>query len=176
MTGNILWLDLETTGLDPQRDQILEIGMVLTTIEGVELAVWRGVVQPTQPLVMSDYVRAMHERSGLLAELSGGCSLEVMQDVLCGDLICHDFRWLGGRNVGSFDLQFIKHHMPKLAKELPYRCIDISTLVPFAAACGHDLPDTGRNGEHRAMPDLRRDIAWYRTALALMRKGAPNKS
>lgn len=69
----IAWLDLETTGLDPKRDSILEVGIILTTDTKLdEIARFHSLVRPMHLRgveVMGDYVLNMHTKSGLLGEL-----------------------------------------------------------------------------------------------------------
>ena len=77
-SDRIIWVDCEMTGLDKQRDALVEIAVLVTdgelTVlgEGVDV-----VVRPPAEALrgMNDFVRAMHTSSGLLAELDGGVSL-----------------------------------------------------------------------------------------------------
>ena len=69
-TNRILWVDLETTGLVPGRDKILEVAMVVTDSAFNELARRREVIKPVWWALeqMSPFVREMHAKNGLLAE------------------------------------------------------------------------------------------------------------
>src|SRR5581483_1991585 len=91
----LVWMDLEMTGLDVERDVIVEIAALATTattLEPLDGGLSVVVAQPPEVLgAMSDFVRRMHERSGLLTEITSGVSLEE-----------------AGRKV----LEYIKGHVP----------------------------------------------------------------
>ncbi|HKN90416.1 MAG TPA: exonuclease domain-containing protein, partial [Acidimicrobiia bacterium] len=77
----LVWMDLEMTGLDVERDVIVEIAALATsatTLEPLDAGLSVVVAQPPEVLAgMSDFVRQMHERSGLLTEIgTGGVPLE----------------------------------------------------------------------------------------------------
>lgn len=68
--GNILWVDLETTGLDPSVDEILELGVIITDQEVRPLALFEAVIVPAVPPRMTATVWEMHTKNGLLDEIA----------------------------------------------------------------------------------------------------------
>lgn len=128
----IAWLDLETTGLDPERDEIVEVGIVLTTTRLQEVAARSWLVYPSiLPLDGWDQVaRAMHTENGLLHELRTEVAAEVggVEEAACA--------WLAQQGVTpetplagysiDFDRRFLRRHMPRLNERFSRRLIDIS--------------------------------------------------
>jgi oligoribonuclease len=172
--GNLAWLDLEMTGLDPHHDAILQAALIVTNrnlepLEEYACDIW----QPEAELEkMIPFVRDMHELNGLvervrkskldlaaaekrlLERVAGWCPY---QAVLCGNSIGQDKR-------------FVERHMPGLAGYLSYRIVDVSSIKVLARlwhgdAAVHKKPD---EGEHDALVDIRNSIAelrHYRTTL-----------
>src|SRR4051812_10486117 len=72
----LLWLDLETTGLDESADSIIEVGCILTTTDLHDLGEFSAVLTPAAEgygrMMLNDTVRTMHETNGLLASLAAG--------------------------------------------------------------------------------------------------------
>ena len=163
--GNLAWLDLEMTGLDPQADVILQAALIitdsqLTPLEEFVCDVW----QPPSALErMTPFVRNMHEKNGLLARVaasrfdigfleklllervSGWCAYPA---VLCGNSIGHDKR-------------FVERWMPGLAGYLSYRTVDVSSLkiltkLWYGDAAAYAKPTTQ---EHDALFDIHQSIA-----------------
>jgi oligoribonuclease len=160
-----LWLDLETTGLDPASDDILEVGLVVTDEHLTELAERRYLLDPGydwQELV-DQFVLEMHTKSGLLAELTDPyshfiyhslllverCIVNVIEPYLTDGKIV-----LAGSGVATFDLQVIKAQMPELAQRLTYWTMDIGVVRRYLRdICQVELPDTGPVN-HRALDDV----------------------
>lgn len=185
------WVDIETTGLNPDRDVILEIAVVLTDDALNELghtasAIDR-LVRPVERLsprtyanavyrwaenVMDAAVYGMHVESGLLRDLANTPGAESLLVVEANIL-----RWimrstqekciLAGSSV-HFDRSFLARHMPTLNSMLHYRHVDVSTIKELARRW--DLPQYEPPAEkaHRALPDVRESIAelgFYRGAI-----------
>lgn len=143
----LVFLDLETTGLDPERCHILEIGVVIVdpvTLEPLRSPrrqefplLQRCVVEPpwryygvAARKALGDYVFEMHTKSGLLAELSC-CSLTDAERIVCDVLHEAGIPYGSATLAGfcpQFDMAFLKRHMPTLAGWFDYRHIDVSTL------------------------------------------------
>lgn len=166
------WIDLETTGLSPNDEVILELGLVLTDRWGevVDQESWliyedgyEGVIEHAIP-----YVKEMHDKSGLWADsrAAGSPLLDVETEAL-GWLDDHGVKVgqlpMCGNSVG-FDRAFIELHMPTLFKNFHYRNIDVSTLKE----CCRDLNPLvfaqlpAKKEAHRALPDLEETIAEYK--------------
>ena len=163
--GNrLIWLDLEMTGLDPDRDAILEIATVVTddTLELVAEGPNIAIHQSEDVLRgMDEWSKDQHERSGLLervrnsphdcqaaeektlAFLSGHCSRE--DSPLCGNSVLKD-------------RQFLIRHMPRLDGFLHYRNIDVSTVKELVRRWYPDVPDYKKQKVHLALTDIRESI------------------
>lgn len=157
--SEFIWLDLETTGLDPDRDIILEfaagiandgIGGDFTPIEIVHSVVdpksyasWRVYERtptgftfdkemdgPTALAGMDPFVQRMHSKNGLLDELA---KPELCCSISEADdylaALAPDGKPSLAGNSVHFDLAFIKKHMPKFAARLSHRVFDVSTLL-----------------------------------------------
>lgn len=172
--SNLAWLDLEMTGLDPERDVILQAALIVTDselrpLEEFVCDVW----QPESALAeMSPFVRDMHSKTGLLSRvglsrlevaaaermllerIAGWCSYPA---VLCGNSISQDRR-------------FIDRYMPGLSRYLHYRLLDVTSLkilarLWYGEAAVYNKP---AEGAHDALVDIRNSIAelsYYRQTL-----------
>lgn len=161
---NLVWMDLEMTGLDPTVDAILQAALIVTSAELEPLE--RYVVdiwQPEEALSrMVPFVRAMHEKNGLvdrvrasktelrraeqeiLACVSGWCPY---QPVLCGNTI-------------NSDRKFLERYMPALAGYLHYRMVDVSSLKVLVQLWYPTRTfDKPKSAEHDALFDIEQSIA-----------------
>lgn len=143
---NFIFVDLETTGLDPRADLILAIGLIVTDNGFKELGRFETVIgRPEQTLGSrcSDYTQAMHKKSGLwgkviesrvsptTAEVS---SRAFLQSILGPPSAEIKERPPYAGNSVHFDKAFIEYAMPSLAGHFNYRCLDVSTLKVLAMA------------------------------------------
>lgn len=163
MFEQMLFLDIETTGTDPDRDSIIEIGLVRRDhfrgglIGGSDS---RILICPSDLALaeMSDYVRNMHTESGLLhAALSGGCSEEAAGEWLRIELNHRPI--LAGFSI-QFDREFILRKWPFLRKQLHHRIVDVSTIRETVRALGGKLPNQGAPA-HTALADCEKAIEEY---------------
>lgn len=162
---NLVWLDLEMTGLDAQRDAILQAALIVTDKELQPLEEFAcDIWQPESELSkMTPFVRDMHEKNGLIARVRASkldlaaAEKQLLERVagLCpyGAVLC-------GNSVGQ-DKRFIDQHMPGLARYLSYRIIDVSSLkllakLWYGEAAAFAKPS---EGEHDALVDIRNSIA-----------------
>jgi oligoribonuclease len=178
----LAWVDLETTGLDPEADPILEIGLIVTPARAPfdELAAYQGVIDPADNFSpvwhgrMNDVVRNMHTRNGLLADIyNGGFSMARVQAESIALLSQfgkpHDFM-LAGSGVGHFDKRFIDAQMSRFASWLQYPVLDVGVLRRALVFAGRkDLDSFGttfKNGPggkpHRGIDDVRDHLAEWR--------------
>lgn len=182
VTDRVVFLDLETTGLDPHCDMILEVAVVVAEfvpLDGtyclpVPLRDANG--EPTSDYVarkyvldvpgaasfMDAHVREMHTMNGLLFDVRrSSVSRRMAEDRLCRFLQEEGFQrgktTLAGSSV-HFDLSFLKVHMPKLAAFFHHRLLDVSAFRVLAERVV--APDVGKRlqhliekTQHRAYPD-----------------------
>jgi oligoribonuclease len=176
VNDRLVWIDCEMTGLDYVNDALVEIACVVTDFElnplgdGVDL-----VIKPPSEAVeqMDDFVRTMHEKSGLITELDGGITLaDAEQQVLayvrehCSD---GSRPPLAGNTVAT-DRAFISRDMPDLDAFLHYRIVDVSSIKELSRRW---YPRTyfsapAKRGNHRALADIQESIEelrYYRAAV-----------
>lgn len=179
MSVAYLAVDLETTGLDADKDQILEIAWAPLSANFEQLDQTKRFVLEMTPaarerITANEYVKNMHQANGLIADsLAGGLPLSVVEKAIMAD--ADSWVWaepkltIFGSSV-HFDLRFIQAHMPALASWLHYRVLDVTTLLSFGRAAGAP-EDEGRTIAHRASDDINWSIyAAQRVLTALKRE------
>lgn len=165
--ARLLWLDLETTGLDENEHAILEIGMVVTDGHLNVLDSLTRVIQASDVELakMSDYVRKMHIDSGLLDQAQLAPYLCMIEpDAVAFVKSYFDKPALLHGNTIHFDRRFIRRHMPDLEKHLAYRMVDVSSFKETLALYSPGLEPQKRQA-HRALADIDESILEFRTYL-----------
>lgn len=174
-TPNIIWIDCEMTGLFLEKDALVEIGVLVTDSQlnllgdGVSVVIKASVEQLEQ---MGDFVRNMHQESGLLEEIPDGLSSEMAQEQVLQYLRQHcepGKSPLAGNTVGM-DRNFIARDMPELHQFIHYRTIDVSSIKELARRWYPKAYFTApeKTGNHRALADIQDSIAellHYRTTI-----------
>jgi oligoribonuclease len=171
-----VWIDCEMTGLNLQRDALIEVAALVTDFdlnvlgEGVDVV----IKPPAEALEQMDaFVRDMHTASGLLPELDSGVTLdEAQQEVLayikehCAD---GSRPPLAGNTIGT-DRTFIVRDMPELETFLHYRVVDVSSIKELSRRwfprAYFNAP--AKRGNHRALADIQESIEelrYYRAAV-----------
>ena len=160
-------MDLEMTGLDPARDGIVEIATLVTddnleiVAEGPDLVI---AIDDTMLDGMSDVVRDMHTKSGLLGAIKETTTtLEEAASATLAFLKEHIVEPgtvpLCGNSIGT-DRRFLAARMPEVEAFLHYRSVDVSTVKELARRW---YPDAYNNapkkaGGHRALEDIKESI------------------
>jgi oligoribonuclease len=173
----LVWLDLEMTGLDPERHVIVEIATLVTDDELAILATGPDLVihaSPEEMAAMDDFVRDMHTKSGLLPEIEQSTvTLEAAATQTLEFVKSHvpDARTvpLCGNSIGT-DRRFLAKYMPELEDHLHYRSVDVSTIKELARRWYPGVlrgrPD--KEGRHRALDDIVEsveELRYYREAV-----------
>lgn len=165
---NLLWLDMEMTGLTPMDNVILELATIVTDSELNELA--QGPViaihQPDEVLERMDaWCQRQHGGSGLLARVRES-SYTCRQAEL--ETLTFVRRWVSPRtsplcgNSVWQDRRFLIRFMPELERYLHYRNIDVSTMKELAFRWRPQLQRFEKGGKHLALEDIRESIAELR--------------
>ncbi|CCI53382.1 exonuclease domain-containing protein [Nostocoides jenkinsii] len=185
MTLPLLWVDTETTGLNVDRDAIIEIGLILTTPDRIEIARWDSLVRVNLSdiarVVSQPAVLKVQEESGLWSTLIGSDGtrdLPILPEVEEAALA-----WLAengvtepssvtfaGSAIGVFDMPILRRQMPRLHRLGTYFVHDIGVLRRAVER------DTGRRINpgaipHRALADVERAIAADREIARIHRAG-----
>lgn len=162
---NLIWIDMEMTGLEPMQDRVLEIASVVTDSQLNVLA--QGPViavhQDEETLEkMDEWCTTTHTRSGLVERVRQSSIGEQQAEVMTMDFLK---QWVPagvspmcGNSIGQ-DRRFMHHHMPKLEKFFHYRNIDVSSIKELARRWRPDvLSGVKKNGNHLAMDDILESI------------------
>ena len=162
---NLVWIDLEMTGLSPATDRIIEIATIVTDshLNILEEGPVIAVHQPLRRLVeMDDWNTNVHTKSGLVNRVRESSFDErqaervtidfisgyvpVNRSPLCGNSICQDRR-------------FLANYMPRLESYLHYRNLDVSSIKELMVRWRPDLRDGFRKkNTHKALEDIRESI------------------
>ena len=182
INDRIIWVDCEMTGLDKQRDALVEIAVLVTDADlnilgdGVDVV----IKPPAESLTSMDpFVVNMHTVSGLLEELEGGMTLEEAQAQCLAYVREHcpepGRAPLAGNSVGT-DRVFLDRDVPEFAQWLSYRTIDVSSLKELAKRwfprVYYNIPT--KHGGHRALADIResiQELKYYREVLLVNEPG-----
>lgn len=176
MKDRLVWVDCEMTGLDLERDALVEVAVLVTDSElnvlgpGVDL-----VVKPPQEALdqMIEVVQTMHASSGLLDALDAGVSLAEAEERALAYVREHvpepKQAPLCGNSVAT-DRGFLARDLPAFDDWLHYRIVDVSSVKELARRwfprVYYNAPK--KAGGHRALADIRESIAelqFYRAAI-----------
>ena len=172
------------TGLDPERDCLVEVAVVITNDELEVLDEGLDIVikpRPDSLANMNDFVRNMHTTSGLINEFEEGLDLADAEQVVLEYIkrFVPDAKTapLAGNTIGT-DRMFLNRYMPELDAHLHYRNIDVSSLKELARRWYPRVyfNSPSKDGGHRALADIQesiRELDYYRQALLVAEPG-PN--
>lgn len=178
---NLIWIDLEMTGLNPDIDRIIEIATVVTDknlnilAEGPALAIF----QPEDVLAaMDDWNQKHHGESGLIERVRASTISEENAEQMTIEFLK---QWVPDRaspmcgNTVGQDRRFLVRYMPRLEEYFHYRSIDVSTLKELAARWAPTLKDGFiKETKHEALADILESIEelrYYREHFIVARNG-----
>ena len=163
--NNLIWLDMEMTGLNPDGDRIIEVAVVITDSQLEKVAESPVLVIHQAPAIleaMDDWNKSTHARSGLVEKVKASVLNESQAEEqmlgflqqyvpsnvspLCGNSICQDRR-------------FLARWMPKLEQYFHYRNLDVSTLKELAKRWKPQImAGIVKHGKHEALADIYESI------------------
>lgn len=168
----MVWVDVETTGLDDDYDQLLEVAMLITDKELEPIAGASYVVHWSEFLGVNSFVWKMHTENGLFDECRASTiSLPQIDTMLSGLLRQRGINGnapLCGSTV-HFDRGFVKRDLPLTHARLHYRNVDVSSLKELVLRWRPEY-EYPKKDYHRAMPDIHESIKalrHYRRAFGL---------
>jgi len=162
--NNLIWLDMEMTGLQPDSDRIIEVALLVTDSQLNILAespVW-VLHQPDEVLdAMDSWNKSTHAKTGLIARVKASAFTEAQAEAqaleflaqhvpanaspMCGNSICQDRR-------------FLARWMPQLEGYFHYRNLDVSTLKELVRRWKPELKGFSKEGKHEALADILESI------------------
>jgi oligoribonuclease len=162
--NNLIWVDMEMTGLQPDSDRVIEIAMLVTDPQLNVLATGPVLVlhQPDEVLdAMDAWNKSTHAKSGLIEKVRASRlgeaeaerqALEFLamhvptnSSPMCGNSICQDRR-------------FLARWMPRLEAHFHYRNLDVSTLKELVRRWKPELKSFAKEGKHEALADILESI------------------
>jgi oligoribonuclease len=173
----LLWIDLEMTGLDPIKDVILEVSVIITDFNFTKLAEYEAVIHQPDAVLdsMIEWPKQQHQASGLTERVrrQGRPETEVVQELV--KLIQTNFNSepavLAGNSIHT-DRMFISHWWPPVEALLHYRMLDVSSLKVLMQ--GKYNKEFEKKDTHRATADIEESIAELQYYLDLLHNGPSN--
>ena len=170
--ANLLWVDLEMTGLDPAKDKICEVAAIATDMKLNEIAKYEAVVKVDDKLMQDRMTGEFWEknaktRDALITQNQNGKPVKEVEQELLGFInqYCTKELYLAGNSIHQ-DRKFIEREMPKLNAKLHYRMLDVSAWKIYFENALHKKFTKPEN--HRALDDINgsiEELKWYLTFL-----------
>lgn len=183
----IVWIDCEMTGLDTDNDGLCEIAVIITDFDLTPLDPgFEVVINPGEAALahMGDFVRNMHETSGLLPRIESGATVADAEAAVIDYVdrfVPADRRPLVAGNTIGMDRRFIAKYMPTLEERLHYRSIDVSTIKELSrrwyTRAYYGSPE--KRGGHRALADIAesiQELAYFRGTVMVDGLGPDTKA
>ncbi|CAM4043210.1 oligoribonuclease [Vibrio neonatus] len=166
---NLIWVDLEMTGLDPETHKVIEIASIVTDselnilAEGPVIAIHQSDAELAK---MDDWCTNTHTNSGLVERVKNS---DINEDQAVALTIEFLEQWVPkgaspicGNSIGQ-DRRFLYKHMPELEQYFHYRYVDVSTLKELTRRWKPEvLEGFTKQGVHLALDDIRESIAELR--------------
>ncbi len=171
MTDLLVWMDLEMTGLDPDRERIIELAVLITDgeleliAEGPDLVIHQA---DDVLAAMDDWNTKHHGSSGLVDRVKASAVTEAEAEAqvvafIDAHLPARERPPLCGNSIHQ-DRRFIRRYMAKLDARLHYRMVDVSTIKELGRRWYPEVHERrpSKNETHRALDDIRESIAELR--------------
>ncbi|SDH09236.1 oligoribonuclease [Propionivibrio dicarboxylicus] len=163
--NHLVWLDMEMTGLDPERERIIEMAMIVTdsNLETVaESPVWVVHQSDEQLDAMDDWNKKTHGKSGLIERVRAStldeAAVEAEALAFMQQYVPQRATPMCGNSIGQ-DRRFMVRYLPKLEDWFHYRNLDVSTLKEL---CKRWKPEVAagfvKKADHTALADIRESI------------------
>ncbi|MDR0576974.1 MAG: oligoribonuclease [Candidatus Accumulibacter sp.] len=163
--NHLVWLDMEMTGLDPERERIIELAMIVTDshLETVaESPVWALHQSEATLGAMDKWNKATHGKSGLIERVRAStldeAAVQAAALAFMREYVARGISPMCGNSIGQ-DRRFMVRYMPALEAWFNYRNIDVSTLKEL---CRRWKPEVAKGFEkasaHTALADIRESI------------------
>lgn len=171
-SSNLIWIDLEMTGLDPNQHRIIEIATIVTDSDLTLLAEGPVIAihQTDQHLaLMDEWNVTTHSRTGLIERVKQSRADEANAEQQTLDFLkCwvpENCSPICGNSIGQ-DRRFLFNYMPKLEAYFHYRYLDVSTLKELAKRWKPEImAGLTKRGTHQALDDIKdsiAELAYYR--------------
>ena len=179
---HLVWVDCEMTGLDAQKDVLVEIAVLVTDSdlnivgEGVDVVIKASADQLAG---MNDFVTKMHTDSGLITEIPNGISTSEAEELILKYLdsagVTSGKSPIAGNSV-YVDRIFINRDMPNLSEYLHYRTVDVSSIKELTRRWFPKVyfNSPAKTGNHRALGDIKdsiAELAFYRKTVFVDQPG-----
>ena len=163
--NNLIWIDLEMSGLNPEVDKILEVALVVTDSQLNAVAESPVLVVHQEPAVlgaMDDWNKSTHAKSGLTGRVAASALHEAqVEDQMLAFLVPYVLPKISpmcGNSVHQ-DRRFLARYMPRLEAFFLYRNLDVSTLKELARRWKPEvLAGLTKEGRHEALADIYESI------------------
>ena len=161
---NLIWIDLEMTGLNPEKEKIIEIATLVTDSDLNILAEGPNLIisQPKEILdAMDEWNTNQHGLSGLTEEVSNSNITEQVAEIETLDFVS---KYVGENtspmcgNTVSHDRRFLSKYMPRLESYFNYRHIDVSSFKEVAVRWMNEAQVYEKKVSHRALGDIKESV------------------
>ena len=161
---NLIWIDLEMTGLDPDKEKIIEIATLVTDSDLNVIAEGPNIIinQSLKILdAMDEWNQNQHSSSGLIDEVKKSDITEQIAEIETLDFIS---KYVGEKvspmcgNTVSHDRRFLLKYMPRLEEYFNYRHIDVSSFKEVAVRWMNEAQVYEKKGSHRALGDIKESV------------------
>ncbi len=164
-SGNLLWVDMEMSGLNPDTDRVLEIAVVVTDSRLSVVAEAPVLVVHQEDAVldrMDSWNRGTHAKSGLIDRVKAATLTEAEAEArmvaFLQQYVPSGVSPMCGNSVHQ-DRRFMERHLPRLAAFFHYRNLDVSTLKELVKRWRPDLSGgIPKEGKHEALADIYESI------------------